>query len=194
MILMVMKVLLKIIAIAFLSTGLNFYSGMMRGNELPNILVNSVKQQNKTIPIALPFKAKVFLNNGNSLSGGLTNVDSTQQKITLALSGQSKDVAVADINKVEFEGKYRAIHSGKIVVRGNNSSNPCGNQKTWTESLANFKIVNPQDGQAEITLNSVNKFQLKGIRSVIENNSYVVDEIMFDPSAQNITIKATACS
>lgn len=192
---MLMKVLFKIMAIALFTTGLSFYPTILRGNSLPTISVKSVKQQDKTIPIVLPFKAEVLLNNTtSSLSGRLINVDSTQQKITLALSGQSKDYSVTEIEKIEFKGKLKLIHSGKIVVRGNNSSNFSNNQETWTESLADFKITNPEDGQAEITLNSVSKLKLKGIRAVAKNNSYVVDEIIIDASGQKITIKVTPYS
>lgn len=194
---MLMKVLFKIMAIALFTTGLSFYPTILRGNSLPTISVKSVKQQDKTITVALPFSATVFRNNETpSLSGRLTNVDSTQQKITLALSGRSKGCSVTEIEKIEFKGKLKLIHNGKIVVRGNynNSSNPSNNQETWTESLADFKITNPQDGHAEITLNSVSKLKLKGILGVAQNSSYIVDEIIIDASAQKITIKASPYS
>ena len=164
------------------------------GNSIPSILANSVKRQDKTIPIALPFDAEVFLKNGSSLSGRLTNIDSTQQKITVALSGQSRDVSVADINKVEFGREFKLIRSGEIVVRGNNSSNSGTNQKTWTESLASFRITNAKEGRAEITLNSISKLKLRGIRDVSENSSWVVDEIEFNHSAKKITLKVTPYS
>ena len=189
-----MKVFFKILAIALFTTGLSFYPTILRENSLPTILVKSVKQQDKTIKIALPFSATVFRNNENSLSGRLTNVDSTQEKITLALSGLSKDYSVTKIKKIEFAGELKLIHSGKIVVRGNYSSNSSNNQETWTESLADFKITNPKDGHAEITLNSVSKLKLKGILGVAKNSSYIVDEIIIDASAQKITIKVTPYS
>lgn len=191
---MLMKVLFKIMAIALFTTGLSFYPTILRGNSLPTISVKSVKQQDKTIPVVLPFKAEVLLNNTTSSSGRLINVDLTQQKITLALSGRSKDYLVTKIEKIEFRGKLKLIHSGKIVVRGNYSFNSSNNQETWTESLADFKITNPKDGHAEITLNSVSKLKLKGIRGVAKNNSYVVDEIIIDASAQKITIKVSPYS
>ena len=95
---------------------------------------------------------------------------------------------VKDINKVEFEGEFKLIRSGEIRIRGNQSSSNI--VETWSESLANFRIINPQDGWAEITLNSVSKTKLRGILSVAKKSSYVVDEIMFDTSTEKITIKA----
>ena len=190
---MLLKVPLKFIAIAFFYTGLSFYPvTTMQGNSLPTISLKSVKQQNNKIKVALPFDAEVFLKNETSLSGRLINVDSSQETITLSLSGESREVEVRDIEKVKFAREFKLIHSGRIVIRGNQSSSNI--VEIWSESLANFRIINPQNGLAEITLNSVSKNKLRGILSVAKKSSYVVDEIIFDTSTQKITIKATPYS
>ena len=73
-----MKVPLKIAIVIFLATGFSIRPIIMLGNPLLTNSINSVKQlNNKTIPIALPYDAEVFLKNGNSLSGRLAEIDST---------------------------------------------------------------------------------------------------------------------
>ena len=87
-----------------------------------------------------------------------------------------------EIKQIEFQGKV-IIKSGRLVIRGEGgSSNPNQNRQSWTEPLQNFKIVDVNEGKAEVTLTSLNPRQIGIISDVVRNSSYVVEEIKFNPS------------
>lgn len=152
-------------------------------------LLSQVRNTNNNIPVNLPSSAKVILNQGGSMSGRLTNIDATNEEITLELSGQSTQVTVKKIKQIEFEGEV-ILQGQRLVIRGeDNASN--NNQKTWTEPLANFTITNAQTGAGEIKLTSItNQGELRGILAVANKSNYVVDQIVFEASGK-VRIKVT---
>ena len=87
-----------------------------------------------------------------------------------------------EIKQIEFQGKV-IIKSGELVIRGEEkSSNPKENRKRWQEPLQNFKIIDVNEGKAEVTLTSLDSPKIRGIEDVVRNSSYVVEEIKFNPS------------
>lgn len=87
-----------------------------------------------------------------------------------------------EIKQIEFQGKV-IIKSGRLVIRGEEkSSNPKENRKRWQEPLQNFKIIDVNQGKAEVTLTSLDPLEIIGIEGVASNSSYVVEEIKFNPS------------
>ncbi|BCU13362.1 hypothetical protein MAN88_39260 [Microcystis aeruginosa] len=87
-----------------------------------------------------------------------------------------------EIKQIEFQGKV-IIKSGTLVIRGEGgSSNPNQNRKRWQEPLQNFKIIDVNQGKAEVTLTSLDSLEIGGIEDVVRNRSYVVEEIKFNPS------------
>jgi hypothetical protein len=93
-----------------------------------------------------------------------------------------KEVAMKEIKQIEFQGKV-IIKSGELVIRGEEkSSNPKQNRQSWTEPLQNFKIIDVNEGKAEVTLTSLDSPKIRGIERVALNSSYVVEEIKFNPS------------
>ena len=87
-----------------------------------------------------------------------------------------------EIKQIEFQGKV-IIKSGTLVIRGEEkSSNPKENRKRWQEPLQNFKIIDVNEGKAEVTLTSLDSLEIGGIEDVVRNRSYVVEEIKFNPS------------
>lgn len=129
------------------------------------------------------------------MSGRLTEIDPQAEQIKLELSGESTTVEIADIEKVEFRGDV-ILGCGnsdcKIVIRGDeDETSPGNNQKTWSEPLTNFRVINPSTGEAEIKLTSLPKLQLRGILSVASSSSYVVNEIQFDNDLGKIILKVT---
>jgi hypothetical protein len=88
-----------------------------------------------------------------------------------------------------FEGEL--ILRGKpIVIRG--EGEPSGSiQETWSEPLTNFKVRNPNKGEAEINLKSLPKDKWQGIQSVAQDSSYVVEEMRFQ-SPKMLTVRVTS--
>jgi hypothetical protein len=135
----------------------------------------------------LPPTARVILKQGGDKSGRLKYIDPQTQQITLS-SGRDSQVAIAAIDKLVFEGEL--ILRGKpIVIRG--EGEPSGSiQETWSEPLTNFKVRNPNKGEAEINLKSLPKDKWQGIQSVAQDSSYVVEEMRFQ-SPKMLTVRVT---
>lgn len=99
-----------------------------------------------------------------------------------------KKVPITDLKKVEFGKEVKFIHSGEIIIRGeDNNSNP-NTIQTWQEPLTNFKITNAEDGKAEVILSKISKGKLRGIVAVSQSNTYVVDELSFEHDNNNISL------
>lgn len=136
----------------------------------------------KKIPVFIPDDTKVSLKNGTSLSGRLIKFDSQAKTIALGRESKTKEVAMKEIKQIEFQGKV-IIKSGTLVIRGEGgSSNQNQNRERWTEPLQNFKIIDVNEGKAEVTLTSLDSPKIRGIEDVVRNSSYVVEEIKFNPS------------
>ncbi|OPF16117.1 hypothetical protein B1L04_20265 [Microcystis aeruginosa KW] len=136
----------------------------------------------KKIPVFIPDDTNVYLKNGTSLSGRLIKFDSQAKTIALGRDSKTKEVAMKEIKQIEFQGKV-IIKSGRLVIRGEEkSSNPKENRKRWQEPLQNFKIIDVNQGKAEVTLTSLDPLEIIGIEGVASNSSYVVEEIKFNPS------------
>lgn len=161
-------------------------------NSLAQAQAQNVLGQNSPIPVFLPNLANVVLKGGSSMSGRLTAIEPQAQQINLELSGESATLPIADIEKVEFEGEV-ILGCGntdcQIVIRGDgDEASTNNNQKTWSEPLTNFRVIDPSTGEAQIQLTSLPKLELRGILAVAASSSYVVDEIQFDSSGM-ITLK-----
>jgi small nuclear ribonucleoprotein (snRNP)-like protein len=136
----------------------------------------------KKIPVFIPDDTNVSLKNGTSLSGRLIKFDSQAKTIALGRDSKTKEVAMKEIKQIEFQGKV-IIKSGRLVIRGEEkSSNPNQNRQRWQEPLQNFKIIDVNQGKAEVTLTSLDSLEIGGIEDVVRNSSYVVEEIKFNPS------------
>lgn len=134
------------------------------------------------IPVFIPDDTKVSLKNGTSLSGRLIKFDSPTKMIALGRDSKTKEVAMKEIKQIEFQGKV-IIKSGRLVIRGSGEKNdPKQNRQRWTEPLQNFKIIDVNEGKAEVTLTSLDSLEIGGIEDVVRNSSYVVEEIKFNPS------------
>ena len=140
------------------------------------------RDRSPVIPVFIPDDTNVSLKNGTSLSGRLIKFDSQAKTIALGRESKTKEVAMKEIKQIEFQGKV-IIKSGELVIRGEGgSSNPKENRNRWQEPLQNFKIVDVNEGKAEVTLTSLKPLELRGIEAVAVNSSYVVEEIKFNPS------------
>jgi small nuclear ribonucleoprotein (snRNP)-like protein len=136
----------------------------------------------KKIPVFIQDDTKVSLKNGTSLSGRLTKFDSQAKTIALGRESRTKEVAMKEIERIEFQGKV-IIKSGKLVIRGpGEPTDPNQNRQRWQEPVQNFKIVDANTGKAEVTLTSLKPLEFRGIQAVAANSSYVVEEIKFASS------------
>jgi hypothetical protein len=145
--------------------------------------------QSPVIPVFIPDNTKVFLKNGTSLSGRLIKFDSQAKTIALGRESKTKEVAMKEIKQIEFQGKVIIIESRYPVIsqppliRGSiQRSHQQQNRERWQEPLQNFRIVDVNQGKAEVTLTSLNPRHIGYISDVLRNSLYVVEEIKFNPS------------
>ena len=178
-----MKAFFKIMIVTLVAstTGLAAAASQSSSHQNSSAQVQNVSLQDSSISVFLPRDANVTLKNGNSMSGKLTAIDPQGELIELELSGESATVEIAEIEEVRFRGEVSLRSGGEIVIRGDEDETfPSNNQKTWNEPLTNFKVIDSSRGEAQIQLTSLSKLELRGIRSVVANSSYVVDEIKFN--------------
>jgi hypothetical protein len=145
----------------------------------------------KKIPVFMPDDTKVSLKNGTSLSGRLIKFDSQGKKIALGRDSKTKEVAMKEIKQIEFQGKVIIKESQSPVLSEpllRQPPQPASyhyqqqNRERWQEPLQNFRIVDVNEGKAEVTLTSLNPRQIGYISDVLRNSLYVVEEIKFNPS------------
>jgi hypothetical protein len=113
----------------------------------------------------------------------LTKFDSRTKTVAIELSGQSRDVAMKQMKKVQFQGEV-SIKEGRVIrIRGDEGkTDPNRNRKRLQEPLQNFNLLDATVGKAEVTLTSLKPTEIKGMEDVAKNSSYVVEEIQFTPS------------
>jgi len=139
------------------------------------------------IPVFIPDNTKVSLKNGTSLSGRLIKFDSQAKTIALGRESKTKEVAMKEIKQIEFQGKVIIRESQSLVISAVEellNDEQQQNRGRWHEPLQNFKIVDVNEGKAEVTLTSLNPRQI-GIISDVE-------EIKFNPS-DKIEIQVNRC-
>jgi len=149
----------------------------------------------KKIPVFMPDDTKVSLKNGTSLSGRLIKFDSQAKTIALGRESKTKEVAMKEIKQIEFQGKVIIRESQSLVISAVEellNDEQQQNRGRWHEPLQNFKIVDVNEGKAEVTLTSLNPRQIGIISDVLRNSSYVVEEIKFNPS-DKIEIQVNRC-
>ena len=147
------------------------------------------------IPVFIPDDTNVSLKNGTSLSGRLIKFDSQAKTIALGRESKTKEVAMKEIKQIEFQGKVIIRESQSLVISAVEellNDEQQQNRGRWHEPLQNFKIVDVNEGKAEVTLTSLNPRQIGIISDVLRNSSYVVEEIKFNPS-DKIEIQVNRC-
>jgi small nuclear ribonucleoprotein (snRNP)-like protein len=70
----------------------------------------------KKIPVFMPDDTKVSLKNGTSLSGRLIKFDSPTKMIALGRDSKTKEVAMKEIEQIEFQGKVIIRESRSLVI------------------------------------------------------------------------------
>ncbi len=136
----------------------------------------------KKIPVFIPDDTKVSLKNGTSLSGRLIKFDSQAKTIALGRESKTKEVAMKEIEQIEFQGKVIIRETRPLVISALQNDEQQQNRERWHEPLQNFKIVDVNEGKAEVTLTSLDPLEIRWIEGVASKSSYVVEEIKFNPS------------
>nr|WP_287672088.1 MULTISPECIES: hypothetical protein [unclassified Microcystis] len=72
--------------------------------------------QSPVIPVFIPDDTKVSLKNGTSLSGRLIKFDSPTKMIALGRDSKTKEVAMKEIEQIEFQGKVIIRESRSLVI------------------------------------------------------------------------------
>lgn len=185
-----MKIFLKIIAIAVITFIFIVHPVVKQNLPLSAKEVESAKKQNYILQVALPFKARITFQNGTSTLGKMTNIDAVSKKITL----DQKQYHIAEIKAVTFaeESKLWLIHSGRITIRGDETSS---NQPIiLTEPLGNIIMKDANRGVVDINVTSIQPSECERIKQVAEAKTYVVDRMVFDSSISKATVIATPYS
>lgn len=188
-----MKAFLKVLVVALLASaaGLTGCVQQTQSSQAESVRVNSVQEKELKISVVLPATAEVVLKRGESKSGRLMGIDPQGKNLRLESGGDSAIVTLADIEKVTFKGEAMLYGNDRIFIRGvQNGESTSSGGKTWSEPLINFNLINPSEGEAELRLTSLSKAELQGIRAVAKDNSYVVEQMRFEPS-EKMTIKVT---
>ena len=176
-----------ILVVLVLATGLGGCAAKSPPNQGKSDVKPPITADNRLVPLTLPPTAKVILQQGEPKSGRLMSIEPHKQQITL-FSGRNSLVAIAEIDKLVFEGEV-ILRGKEIVIRGEEKSSGSG-QETWSEPLTNFKVRDGSKGEAEINLKSLSKDKWEGIQSVAQDSSYVVEEMQFQ-SPQMLTVRVT---
>ncbi|MGK7939957.1 MAG: hypothetical protein AB4062_07365 [Crocosphaera sp.] len=184
------KLSIKIITLASLTVPLGLYFIPKNSFSLPSHEVKLTKAQNNTVPVALPYDATVTLNSNDEMSGQMISFEPQQSEITLQRSGRSKKIAITNIKKIEFGQKFQLLHTGELVIRGEDDDFDPNTVQTWQIALTQFKIIDAQDGKAEIILSGISKRKLDGIMSVSQSNTYVIDQLIFNNENNSLIITA----
>ena len=171
--------------------GLVGYASDLSKAPKQSLEIKQLQMENYLISIILPPIADIKLKDGNSRSGQLISLNSKEQKCELDVSGFVSTVVISDIQKIVFRGEVDLSGTTKIVIRGEDETVDA--EETWNESLKNCEIIEPLEGEAQISLTSVSKPKLKAIRAVAEDNRYVVKEIEFE-SSEKMLIKVAPYS
>jgi small nuclear ribonucleoprotein (snRNP)-like protein len=173
--------LFKIMTITSLIALTGLVGNPLAVKSYPVLTVAQGTKAGSHIPVFLPDSVNVKLKDGASLSGRVTNFDAKAKKVTITNGSDSKPVAIKDIDVVSFQGKVILRNNREIVIRGDNSQKSSNqNGKIFKEPLQNFQIVDATKGEARVTI--TNSLERKGVQSVAQNSSYVVEEIRFDSS------------
>ncbi|BAZ22349.1 hypothetical protein NIES4073_32310 [Kalymmatonema gypsitolerans NIES-4073] len=145
------------------------------------------------IDLALPAPADVFLRDGRSARGRVTEFDSKGQTIQILYSGQSRKFPINEVDKVIFRRDAPIYTSdGRRVIRGEDQSKQI--RSIWDNiPLSAFRLINPSRGAASVDLSTVmNSKNLREINSVAQNSLYVANEIEFKSQAKmTITVTPT---
>jgi hypothetical protein len=164
----------------------------MGPNQLP-----AYGDQSPAITVFMPNHVRVYLRNGNLLSGRFLEFDPHAKMIVLGRDLREKKIAMEEMSHIIFYGEVR-VQRRIVIIRGGGPPNTLvQGRNCWKEPIRNFRIVDLNIGKAQILLSStcdgvaLAQSVLRGIEGVAKNNQYVLEKIRFNPEDTiNIEVKA----
>ncbi|BAY46148.1 hypothetical protein SAMD00079811_37560 [Scytonema sp. HK-05] len=133
----------------------------------------------------------MWLKDGKSITGQLTDFNSKNQKIQISHAGTARSLQLTQVQRISFR-KDALVYTndGQRVIRGEDKAK--ATQSVWEDIPVDaFRLVKPKQGLASVELSKImNQKQLRGIWGVAQDSLYVVDEMEFQPT-KKITIKVT---
>ena len=197
-----MKRLLRITLILVLTatTGLVGNLPEAKGDLNTSAETENTTTEKTPIPVSLPAVATVTLNDGNTRSGQMVDLNSEQ--LIIKKNNSRAIVSIADIMRVEFsENFWWPTSTGFIVIRGKDTV-PEGEPVRLEVGMDGFEWVEKEQGIANISSEAVEDVDgegmeyLEGIVGVVNSGKsrYVVSKIEFDVENQLLIITATATS
>lgn len=161
-------------------------SGVPRGNSASSI---SATSPGKTgISLSMPESGRVTLVNSEVLRGQIS-IDAGRQ-VTVKAGNSEKSIPFDQLGRVMPDKDapvYRS--SGELVIRGPGSKNTSVTDEVVEIGWGDFLIVDKELRQVQVMLPNQ---KYEGIISVARDSQYVVEEIVFDPQQQKMTIRVRA--
>ncbi len=162
-------------------------------------LVQAQANTSKPISIELPTDAKILMNKSKEeLSGQVVKIDDKSQELSIQRGKEKISRPFSQINKVVFSDDPKDRKSSQNMPLKGDVTSMKGRPETWPDIPMNaFRLVNPNNGQAEVNLGSVvPPDQLKSIHSVLKGDGetkrkFVVNEMQFNVPKKTMTITAT---
>jgi hypothetical protein len=194
-----MKRLLRIALILVLTATTGLVGNLPEAKSDPNTIAETetATKEATPIPVSLPAGATVTLNDGNTRSGQVVDLNSEQ--LIIKRGNSRPTVSIADIVRVEFDGEvWWPTGSELIVIRGDDTIKE-GEPVRLEVRLDGFEWEEKEQGIANISSEAVEDVngrgkRLRGILGVVNSGKvrFVVSEIEFDVENQLLIITATA--
>lgn len=140
-----------------------------------------------SVTVLFPQKANISLVKGVSKTGW-ARINLQAEQIEVSSSNDSETIDFDQIEKISFDLNRAIFSSEKFAIPNEKSSDFI--QETWTQvSIDDFKLEKDKTGEVTVRMNNSALNQ-----SAARDGIYVVEEILFDPSSQKMTLKVLCCT
>ncbi len=155
----------------------------------PFTSVPPASAQKTEVNIAVPTMSMVTLPSGRILRG-VVFVDELNQKVTVKVGDKEETISFAFSERPNIRpDKNAPVYNSKgMVIRGD-KSNITPVIDSFEVGWQDFSTTNKELGQVQVMLPNQ---KYEGIISVARDSQYVVEEIVFDPQQQKMTIRVRA--
>ena len=188
-----MKVLSKVLLITLLATIFGL-SGCNKSKvsevkssaiPLPAIKPSAVE---KSVTVIFPQKANVKLVRGESKIGWV-NINLPAKQIEVSLNEDSEIIDFSQIQKVNFDLNRANFSDSDVVIKGEQSSDYM--QDNFKQiPVSDLKLQDKGTSEVSVKLNN----SASSEDDIVRDGIYIVEEILFDDSSQEMSFKVLCCT